>query len=286
MSARTSPTARRRRLAAELRRLRKGAGYTREQVARHVGCAPVTISRIESAQSGARPGEVALMLDLYGVPADQREALLSMARDARKRGWWHQYGRAVPDWFQVYVGLEAEAWAISSYEPEVVPGLLQTEDYARALMRADPAGATEGEIERRVAVRLGRQALLDREDALRLRVVLGEAALRRPAGGPATMREQLRRLIDLSYRENVSLSVLPFAAGAPSAVHGGFHILLFPDAADPDIVYVEYRTGSLYLEKQSDLDTYTLMFDHLGSRALTPDESRSFITDVLKELSE
>jgi len=271
---RASPTVRRRRLAAAVRRLRREAGKTREEVADYVGCAPVTISRIENAQSGARVGDVARMLELFGVDGQEKESLLQVARQARQRGWWQRYTSALPEWFTVYVGLEAEAATIRGYDIDIVPGLLQTEDYMRALLGAslDPVAADE--LERRVAVRMQRQAeALDGDTPSHVWQIISEAALHRPVGTSKVHRAQLDHLCEQSHRPNVTLQVLPYDAG--TFVPGAFTILGFTDPHDPDIVYVEYQTGALYLEEPEELATYVPVFDHLRAAALSPTRSRT-----------
>ncbi|MFC0865804.1 helix-turn-helix domain-containing protein [Sphaerimonospora cavernae] len=285
MSAQRSPSVRRRRLAAELQRLRKSAGLTRDQVAEHAGCSPVTVTRIEAATTAPAVALVAMMLDLYGITPERREALLQLARDARKRGWWYKQSEAIPEWFQSYVGLEEEAATFREYQPEFVPGVLQTEGYARAVLTSAPAPHPEEELERRLAIRMERQErVLARQDPPRMHFVLNEAVIRRPAGGPAPMREQLRRLVELSETEHVTLQVLPFAAGLHPAMDGGFTLLRFPKPSDPETVYVEYWQGSVYLEDQSEVDAYVLLFDSLQARALGADETRSLIAQVAREL--
>ncbi|GII81378.1 transcriptional regulator [Sphaerisporangium rufum] len=284
MSPRTSPTARRRRLAAELRRLRKQAGLTREQVAEALMCAPATVTRYEIAQSGPRVGEVTLMLEIYGVTGEQRDALLKMAREARQRGWWHPYNAALPEWFETYVSLEEEAVAIRAYESELIPGLLQTEAYTRATMLTETTIPTEEEIERRVALRKERQRRFPDEGEPALWVVLNEATIRRLVGGRATMREQLRHLVDAQRHKNLTLQVLPFEVGSHPGMDTSFSILEFPERQDPDVVYVEYRAGCLYLEDPHEVETYNAIFDHLRARALGPDESCALITKVAEEL--
>ncbi|MFG2016334.1 helix-turn-helix domain-containing protein [Actinomadura geliboluensis] len=285
MTARRSPTVRKRRLAAELRRLRKERGLTREQVAERIGCAPVTITRIETGQSGARLGEVSLMLEVYGVTGDEREALLQVAKDARKRGWWHQYSSTMPTWFQVYVGLEGEAASVQDYQSEVVPGVLQTEEYARATYLAEAVVPSEEEVNRQISLRMERQKrLLEAEDAPDMWFVVNEAAIRRQVGGPVIMRGQLELLLELSRRPNVTLQILPFTAGAHPAMQGGFTILGFPEPADPATVYVEYRRGSLYLEKPDEVDNYVLIFNHLRAQASGREQSRSLIATSVQEI--
>lgn len=285
MTARRSPTVRKRRLAAELRRLRKARGMTREQVAERIGCAPVTITRIETGQSGARLGEVSLMLEVYGVTGDEREALLQVAKDARKRGWWHQYSSTMPKWFQVYVGLEEEASEILDYASEAIPGPLQVEGYIRAISRAGLRVPSDDELERLVEVRLKRQGRLTASDAPKVWAVLSEAAIRREVGGKEVMREQLEHLTAMSRLNHVNIVVLPFAAGAHPGMDGPCTLLRFPHPADPDVVYVQYRRGSVYLEERSDIDDYIELFDHLRARALGPDESRELIAGVIGEMA-
>lgn len=285
MPIRTSPTVRRRRLAAELKRLRKESGKNRDEVATFVGCAPATVTKIEAASSAAPPAYVALMLEMYGVVGERREVLMLLARQARKRGWWHQHGDSIPQWFEVYVGLEEEVSEIRTYQPEAVYGLLQTEGYMRAIMLADVTVPPEEELERQVALRMKRQELLTADDAPKVGLVLNEAALRRVVGGPGTMKEQLRHLLDVSRLNTVLLQVLTYAAGAHPAMDGAFNVLRFPEPADPDVAYVQYRRGSIYLEDQADVDAYTELFDHLRARALGPDESCALIERIADEMA-
>ena len=280
--SRSSPTVRRRRLAAEMRRLRKESGKTREQVAQFVGCSPVTVTRIESGQSAPRVADAARMLELYGVTGTRREMLITLARETRRRGWWRQY--SVTPWFEVYVGLEEEACEIRSYEAEAIPGLLQTEGYARAVMLADVDVPADEEIQRRIAVRMKRQERLTGDDAPKMWVVLNEAALHRQVGGRETMREQLRHLAVVSRPNRVVVQVLTYGAGAHPGMDGSFVILRFPEPADPDVGYVQYRRGSVYLEEPADVGAYAEVFDHLRARALGPDESRALIARVAGEM--
>jgi transcriptional regulator with XRE-family HTH domain len=279
---RSSPTVRRRRLAAELRKLRKESGKTREQVAEFVGCSPVTVTRIENGQSVPRLADVARMLEGYGVTGERREILMTLCSEARKRGWWHQYSGTIPAWFEVYVGIEGEVSEIRSYQPEAIDGRLQTEGYVRALMLADVEVPSAEELERRVSLRIKRQEqFFDGNDAPKMWVVLNEAALRRQVGGPQTMNEQLQHLIEVSRSHKVVLQVLTYAGGAHPAMDGAFEILRFPETTDPDVVYLQYRRGSIYLEDTSDVEAYAELFDHLRARALGPDESRALIEHLL-----
>ncbi|MEU9831152.1 helix-turn-helix transcriptional regulator [Streptosporangium sp. NPDC048047] len=284
MGAQRSPSVRRRRLAAELQRLRKESGLTRDQVAEHAGCSPVTVTRIESAASAATVGLVAMMLDLYSVTDERREALMQLARDARKRGWWFKVSEAIPEWVQSYVGLEEEATNFQEYQSEFVPGLLQTEGYARAVMRSAPILPTEEELERRLSVRMQRQErVLERTDPPKMWFILNEAVIRRPVGGVETMRGQLQRLVRLSKTNHVTIQIMPFAAGVHPAMDGGFTILGFPKPSDPDSVYVEYWQGSVYLENRSEVEAYILLFNHLRAQALGPDQTRDMITQAMQE---
>jgi transcriptional regulator with XRE-family HTH domain len=282
---RSSPTVRRRRLAAELRSLRKASGKTREQVAEFVGCSPVSITRYESAQTTPRLADTARLLELYGVTGERREILLTLTAEARRRGWWHQYSGAIPAWFEVYVGIEGDASEIRSYQPELIDGRFQTEGYIRALMLADVNLPTDEELERRIAVRRKRQELLDGDDAPKIWLVVNESALRRQVGGRQAMHDQLTHLAGLSRSNKVVLQVLTESAGAHPAMDGAFEILRFPEAADPDVVYLQYRRGSIYLEDPADIAAYAEVFDHLRARALGPDESRALIGRLADEIA-
>ena len=245
----------------------------------------VTVTRIESAQSAPRLADTARMLECYGITGARREVLMTLCGEARRRGWWHQYSGAIPSWFEVYVGIEGEVSEIRSYQPEAIDGRLQTEGYIRALMLADVDVPSGEELERRITVRMKRQEQLTDEDAPKMWFVLNEGALRRQVGGRATMHEQLEHLAEVSRSNKVVLQVLAYAAGAHPAMDGAFEILRFPDAADPDVVYMQYRRGSIYLEDPADVAAYAELFDHLRARALGPDESRALIARLAEETS-
>lgn len=271
-----SPTVRRRRLAAELRRLREGAGLTIEDVAARLECSGSKISRIETNQVGCTPRDARDMLDLYGVPADRADALVQLARDGRRKGWWHAYSDVFTG---AFVGLEAEAESLHAYQALLVPGLMQTQDYMRAVFRASWPEDTEAATEQRVKGRLLRQELLRDPDPPRYWVVVDEAVLCRPVGGVDVMRAQLEHLVKLaSSLPHITVQVLPFAAGAHAGMEGAFLILGFPEQADPDVVYVENTTAMGYLEEPSDVDRYRLMFDHLRAAALSPDDTLNKIS--------
>jgi transcriptional regulator with XRE-family HTH domain len=285
--ARTSPTVKRRRLAAELRRYREQARLTIDDVAGGLEWSTAKISRIENARVTVLPRDTKFLMRSYGVAEDSEtwEQLLTLSRQSRQKGWWHTYGDAIPDWFETYVGLEASAATLRIYESEVVPGLFQTEEYARAVLRATMPAADDEVVNKEVTVRMARQELLGEPDAPELWVVVNEAAIRRVVGGPQAMREQLSRLTEVARQPNVTLQVLPFSVGAHAGMAGAFHILGFPDAADRDVVYVYYDTGTLYLEKQLEIERYTLLFDHVRAAALPVGESRDLIARATSELA-
>jgi transcriptional regulator with XRE-family HTH domain len=288
MPIRPSPTVRRRRLRYELRRLREQRGLTIEQVSDASGSdlKPSTISRWETGDRSVRPTDLRLLLDIYDIGGEQREMLLTLAREARERGWWQSYSTAVPDWFQTYVGLEAEASSVHIYESELVDGLLQTADYYRSFLQAAPAAGNDDEVERKIAVRLARQERLTGDDAPGYWTVLNEAVIRRVVGGADVMRGQLTYIAETAELAHVNIQVLPFSAGVHPAMDGAFRILGFPEPSDPDVVYLESQTGSLYLESAPEVERYTLMFNHLIAKALDPDESRRLIARVAKELAD
>lgn len=287
MPARPSPTVRGRRLRHELRKIREERGLTIEQISEQSGgdWNPSTISRWETGDRRIRPVDLRRLLDLYDVQGDQREVMLTLARQARERGWWRTYRDAVPEWFEVYLGLEAEASVIHDYAAELVPGLLQTADYYRAFMRAAPAAGDEDTIERKAAVRLARQERLTGEDPPSFWAVLNEAVIRRVVGGPSTMRAQLEHIAEMAGLAQVTVQVLPFRAGAHPAMDGSFIVLGFPEPADPDVVYLESQAGSLYLERPPESERYAAIFNHLIAKALDPDESRTLITRVAAEMT-
>ncbi|MEV6987237.1 helix-turn-helix transcriptional regulator [Sphaerisporangium sp. NPDC051017] len=277
-----SPTVRRRRLASELRRLRERAQLTLEEVGERLGWSATKLSRIETSRVGVTPKDVGLLLDLYGVGGSRKDSLLKLARDARKKGWWQAYSDLSSE-YAAYIGLEAEAASMCSFAPLVLPGLLQTEDYARAVVRAGFVLASPGEVERRVEVRMARQAVLSQPTPLSLWTVVDESVIRRPVGGPEAVRAQLKQLIEVGSLPHVTIQVLPFTAGAHSGTSGAFEILEFPDRADPDVVFLENLTDSLYVESETDVYRYRVAFDHLRARALDPDQSRYLITQTATE---
>jgi transcriptional regulator with XRE-family HTH domain len=274
LQRRRSPTVQRRRLGIELRRLREQAGLTIERVAAALECSDSKVSRIETGHVGASPRDVRDMLELYGVDPDQRDALIQFARQARRRAWWETY----TDTGGVsLVGLETAAHRIDEYEANVVPGLLQTRSYARAIIRAMRPNLTPQQVERGVELRMARQRLLDRENPPAISVVLEECVLGRPVGGAETMRDQLRRLAEATGLPNVTLQLLPLEVGEHPAVTGAFTILRFAEPDDPDVVYVEHVTGDLFLENAEEVGRYVAAFERLRTAALSPEESAARI---------
>ncbi len=258
------PTVLRMLLGAQLRRLRESRGVSRESAGWEIRSSESKISRMELGRVGFKERDVADLLTLYGVTAEQeRAALLKLARDANNPGWWHRYGDVLPSWFQSYLGLEAAAALIRSYEVQFVPGLLQTREYARAVVLLGHSTAGPEEIDRRVDLRMRRQELLARPRPPRLWAVVDEAALRRPIGGPQVMRGQLEALLAATRTPNVRLQVIPFAAGGHAAAGGAFTILRFGDQDLPDIVYIEQLTSAIYLDKREDLDFYAVAMERL-----------------------
>ena len=220
------------------------------------------------------------MLDIYGVSDEIKSELVEIAREARQKGWWHPYSTVLNG---AYVGLEAAARSIRTYEQQVVPGLLQSEEYAIAMIRAAQLGDTDQQIEQRVRVRMGRQSLLIQDDPIDLRVVLDEAVMSRPVGGDDVMRDQLLRLIDAARLPNVTLQILPFAAGAHAGMDGTFAILEFEEDQDADVVFAENATGGLFLEKAEELRKYNSIFETIRATALDPEESIKMIELLVEE---
>jgi len=278
------PPVRRRLLGAALRRFRETAGYTLDDAARILECDRSKISRIETGQRGIRPKELRELLDEYGVEADRRDALLVVARQAQQVGWWQSYSHVLSDAYQDFISLEASASTIWTYEAQLVPGLLQTEDYARAIAAASLFGETNEEREQFVQARLRRQQVLTRDHPLQIWAILSEGALRQLVGGREVMQAQLRHLIEISgERSNVTLQVLPFAAGAHAATSGPFLIMKFPEAPDLGVVYLEGQTGGIYLESADEVARYTLVCDHLRASALSTAATMRLIEEVAGE---
>jgi transcriptional regulator with XRE-family HTH domain len=280
------PTIRRRRLGAALRRLREEAGLTTTEVGERLGWSHSKISRIETSKAPVTSADVAELISHYEIASDESEALLKLAREAKQRGWWHSYLEVLPQWFESFLGFETEACRISTFEPQVIPGLLQTEQYATAVVGAHALRTTPDEMEHRVGLRQARQARLTGDgEPVQLDAVIGEGALRQLIGGADVMREQLQRLTALGELPNVTLRVLPFGAGAHPALNGAFQVLEFPDPDDPRIVYIDYVIGGLYLEHMREVGLYRLAYQQLQDIALRPDESAKLIVRLTEEIT-
>lgn len=282
----TGPTVRRRRLGAELRRLRDSAGYKLEEVAGMLGVAPSTLSRIETGKAPTKSAYLSQLLELYQVTdAGQRQILVDMAREGHRKGWWAAYDDVLPSGLGVYVGLEAEASGLRSYEIGVVHGLLQTTDYARAILRASAPRHTADQIERLVDLRMERQRRLDDNPPLDLWVIHDEAVIRRTVGGPVVMRHQLAHLLVAARLPGVTLQVLPFDTGAHAGHDGPFSIVEFHDRSDSEVVYVESTAGPIYLEKDREVRASAEVFDRLRAAALPPEASLDLISKAARELA-
>lgn len=285
MASNVNPTVRRRRLGQELRRLRELKGMTAEEVAERLLVSQSKISRLENGRRSISQRDVRDLCGVYEVE-DQRivDSLMQMAKDSRQQGWWHAFGD-VP--YSVYIGLETDAASLRVYDPQVVPGLLQTRPYAEALIAGALPETTPGDIDRRVQVRLRRQERISApESPLRLWTVLDEAALRRVVGNRSLMREQLEHLVEQSQLPHVTVQVIPFDMGAHPGLNGQYAILEFPDAADSSVVYIEGVTSDLYLEKPADVQKYSVMYEHLRAQALNVEQSRQFIAGIAKEYAD
>ncbi|MFI1375055.1 helix-turn-helix domain-containing protein [Streptomyces longwoodensis] len=282
MASSVNPTVRRRRLGQELRRLREIKGMTAEEVAERLLVSQSKISRLENGRRSISQRDVRDLCGVYEVE-DQRivDSLMQMAKDSRQQGWWHAFGD-VP--YSVYIGLETDAASLRVYDPQVVPGLLQTRQYAEALIAGALPETAQAEVEKRVQVRMRRQERISSTDnPLRLWTVLDEAALRRVVGNKELMRAQLEFLVEQSQLPHVTVQVIPFEMGAHPGLNGQYAILEFPDAADSSVVYIEGVTSDLYLEKPNDVQKYSVMYEHLRAQALNVEQSRQFIADAAKQ---
>jgi transcriptional regulator with XRE-family HTH domain len=279
------PTVLRILLGAQLRRLREGAGISREDAGYHIRASGSKISRMELGRVSFKERDVSDLLELYGITdTEERDKLIQLTKEANATPWWQKYQDVVPDWFQVYVGLEEAAQLIRVYEMQFVPGLLQTEDYARAVVLQGAPGLDPAEVDRRVAVRLGRQKLFAKGKGPRFWAVVDEAALRRPIGGKDVLAAQIERLMDAVNEPNITLQVMPFRYGGHAADGGAFTIMRFPEADLPDIVYMEYLTGALYLDKPDEVERYAAVMERLSVAATSPDRTRELLASMLKEI--
>jgi transcriptional regulator with XRE-family HTH domain len=278
----SGPTVRRMLVGAQLRRLRAERGISREEAGEAIRASEWKIHRLENGQVGFKERDVVDLLRLYGVTEPTEVAgFVVLAREANQPGWWQPYGDLLPQWFRAYVDLESAASVIRAYEGQYVPGLLQTEDYLRAVVDGAHLDDSPEEMERRVQLRMTRQTLLARPDAPRLWAVVDEAALRRPVGGREVMRTQLERLVEATKLPNVTLQVLPFGVGAHPAMGGAFSILRFHDQELPDVVYVEHLTNALYLDRRDDVDQYLHVMENISIRAASPDQTEGIVNEIL-----
>ncbi|MFI9402509.1 helix-turn-helix domain-containing protein [Nocardia sp. NPDC052316] len=280
--AERGPTALRIAVGGQLRKLREGCGITREAAGEHIRGSHAKISRLELGRTGYKDRDILDLLTLYGVTEeDQREMFLDLARKANEPGWWHRYNDLLPSWFETYLGLEGAAQTIRTFEGQLVPGLLQTEDYTHAVI----AGSHQnGEAARRVELRRKRQEILRSEHGPALWAVLDEAVLHRPIGGKRVLREQIEHLVAMSESRKVTVQVLPYHAGGHAAAGSSFTMLRFAESELPDIVYLEQLTSALYLDRREDLHLYREVMDQLAVQAETPQRSRELLLAAAAEL--
>ncbi len=284
MPAGGKPTVRSRRVGSELRRLREAAGITTAQAAGLLSCSPAKISRIENGIVSVRVVDLRLLLDRYGDEDREHRAYLErLARESNKRGWWQDYGDTIPPYYADFIGLEADASYIKTWEPTTVPGLLQTPEYARAVMLANPAMASPDKLENFIGIRRERQARLEQGTDARLDAVIWEVALITTVGSDEIQRGQLNRLLDLMNRPNISVQVLPLEAGDQASMSGSFVLFSFGSERAVSTVFVENLTSSQYLEMDQELRGYTLVFDALRSAALSPAASARRIRRHLEQ---
>jgi hypothetical protein len=282
----SGPTVLRILLGAQLRRLREGRGIGREAAGYEIRSSGSKISRMELGRVGFKERDIADLLTLYGVTDDkERQAMVTLAKQANNPGWWHHFSDILPSWFQAYLGLEAAASLIRTYEIQFVPGLLQTRDYARGVIVLGHSGASEADVERRVELRRNRQQILDRPEPPQLWAVVDEAVLRRPIGGIDVMRAQLEALIEASQQPHIRLQIIPFNAGGHAAAGGPFAILRFPEPELPDVVYVEQLTSAIYLDKRDDVDHYAMAMERVCIDAEPPNRTATILDKILHEVS-
>ena len=279
------PTVLRMLLGAHLRRLREAQKVSREDAGWEIRSSESKISRMELGRVGFKERDVADLLTLYGVDdGEERTRLLGLARDANTPGWWHRFGDVLPGWFQSYLGLEAAASLIRSYEVQFMPGLLQTPDYARAVIMLGHEHAPKEELDRRVALRIARQHVLNQDKGPHLWAVIDEAALRRPVGGVKVMKAQIESLIDASKHPRLTIQVVPFSTGGHAGASGAFSILRFPEGDLGDVIYVEQLTSAIYMDKPDDVDYYTAAMERLCVEAEQPSATPAILESILRDL--
>ena len=279
----SGPTVSRWQLGSQLKHAREAAGMTQVQIADVLGCSESKIYKIEAGDVGVNRGDLLVMLDQYKITDGRRETALDLQKQGKQRGWWAKYG-AIPNAYAMYVGLESAATEVKNFELAVVPGLLQTEDYARAVMTAawpdDPK-----EVQRRVDLRMARQTALTEDPPIKVWGIVDEGVLRRQTGGPEVMHAQLKHLIELSKRPTITIQVVPFSEGWHPGTVGSFHILEFPENVHSPVAYIVSQAGDIYLEREDDMRRVTLNFSHLQSAALSASKSRDLIAAIASELA-
>ncbi|WP_432029343.1 helix-turn-helix domain-containing protein [Streptomyces sp. 1222.5] len=273
-------------LGKRLQELREASGLSREEAARVLRVASATVRRMEMAEVALKIPYVQVLLDTYGVAEDEAAAFVGLAEDANQPGWWQRFHDVLPDWFSLYVSLEGAARVIRSYEPHFVPGLLQTEAYARAVMEAGTIGQTVPEaIERHVSLRMERQALLERDDPPHLWVIMDETVLRRPVSvRPEVMRGQLDRLLEYAERDRVTLQLAEFASGPHPGTYAPFTLFRFAEPELPDMVFTEYLTGALYLDSRREVAAHLEVLDHMTARAASAQRTRKLLQECREKL--
>lgn len=278
-----SPTARRRRLSIELKKLREMSALTCAQVGEALDWSGSKVNRMETGSGRVQPSDIDALCRFYDTSDELREFLKSLARQAKTRGWWQVHGAGVPEWFNIYIGLEQDASTLRQYQCEVLPGLMQTRAYARELHTTGAHMSAE-DIDRAVRVRLERQEMLSRPDSPDAWFIVHEGAVRNAIGDREIMREQLERILETTELPSVTLQVLTFDSGT-YPVTGSFTMLGFPAPEDPDLVYRDGITDAVYLEGEHHVREYTRAFDGLRAAALSPQRSAQLIKSVVKELS-
>jgi transcriptional regulator with XRE-family HTH domain len=277
-------TARRIVLGAQLRRLREASGISRADAGYAIRASDSKLSRIETGRVAFKERDVVDLLSMYGVSdAGERDAFLAMVRQANEPGWWRSYHDVMPGWFQDFVGLEESASQIQSYELQFVPGLLQTEAYARAIATRGRPEYAPSDAERRISLRMGRQKMLAGVNAPKFWVVMDESVLQRPIGGRAVLRDQIEKLLEFSKLPNIIIQVVPFHLSGYAA-EGSFSLLRFAEPELPDVVYVEHLAGALYLDSVPEIELYSRALDRLAVEAHTPDQSRQVLAKALAEI--
>jgi transcriptional regulator with XRE-family HTH domain len=272
-------------LGIQLRRLREAKNITPEQAGYEIRASRSKISRVEHGRVGFKVRDVEDLLTLYGVTDGQeRQRMLALAQQANNQGWWAKYDDIMPDWFESYVGLEQATSLIRTFELQFVPGLFQTEDYARGVTMLGHRSAPANEIEHRVSLRMQRQSILTQDDSPRIWAVIDESALRRPLGGSDVMRAQLRHLMEVAEYPRVTLQVIPFSRGGHPAAGGSFTVLRFAEPDLPDIVYIEQLTSALYLDRRDEVDHYMEVMNRLSAEADTPADSARLLEKIAKTL--